>query len=436
MSKFSVLSIAFLLAISLPAFAANRFSLVSSRPAPEGDSFFTVIESATLPRLDFSTGTALSYGHQPFKATLGAANFDIVGDQIDQHFYGAVGIANRLQISADMPVIWDSQFSNPDTLSSVSTQTDIGDLSFSAKLNLLNRDHHGIGIGIAPWITLPTGSTATFMGDDGATFGGRVIIDGKIGKQITVATNVGILGRKTFDAYNLNFGSQFLMSAGLNIKASKAISVVGEMETATPLDNFFQNKSASPTQARAGLQWRLGEKSVIHVAGTYGIISGSAFPHYGATLGWTYRSKLPHAKNAKKIIEQAFYFGTNSADIKVEGAQKLDKISNVLSKNPSIKHLLVTGHTDDTGTQRNNFKIGKRRAQAVQDYLLQHGKYPGTIEVKSFGEKNPAATNDTSEGRALNRRAEIHVRSDEDSLKDQNRHLRSVHLNPGWKHKE
>lgn len=397
----------FLLAVSQSVFAANRFSLVSTRPSPEGGNFFTVIESATLPSLDFSAGTALSYGHQPFKAVLGAADFDIVKNLFDQHFYGAVGLTDRLQLSADMPVIWLDRFSNPDTLSSAATDTGIGDLQFAAKIKLLGKDRFGIGI--SPQITLPTGREALFMGDDGVTGGGRLLVDGKIGKRITVAANMGILGRKKFDAYSLNFGNQFLLSAGVNIKTVKNVSIIGELETATPLDNLFRDKSTNPTQTRAGLQWRMGQKLAMNVAGTYGIVSGSAFPHYGTSLGLTYHSELPRGKSTRKQIEQAFHFGNNSSIIPAGEIKKLDKITRVLSRSPSFKHLLVTGHTDDAGTQRNNFKMGMRRARAVKDYLLHRGGYPGTIDIKSSGEKNPAAGNTTTEGRALNRRAEIRI---------------------------
>ena len=78
----------------------------------------------------------------------------------------------------------------------------------------------------------------------------------------------------------------------------------------------------------------------------------------------------------------------------------------VLKRNPA-KAIEVAGHTDSKGSDEYNLKLGKRRAAAVFGFLTANGIDPLRMISKSFGESQPVATNNSSEGRAQNRRVEI-----------------------------
>ena len=65
------------------------------------------------------------------------------------------------------------------------------------------------------------------------------------------------------------------------------------------------------------------------------------------------------------------------------------------------------GHTDSVGPEAYNLKLSERRAQAVLDYMLKKGIPFGQMAAVGYGESQPATSNDTKEGRALNRRVEI-----------------------------
>ena len=74
--------------------------------------------------------------------------------------------------------------------------------------------------------------------------------------------------------------------------------------------------------------------------------------------------------------------------------------------NPEIL-VEIQGYTDSRGFQTLNQSLSQKRAQAVQDFLTGQGLDASRITSKGFGAANPAATNDTPEGRAKNRRVEI-----------------------------
>ncbi len=69
----------------------------------------------------------------------------------------------------------------------------------------------------------------------------------------------------------------------------------------------------------------------------------------------------------------------------------------------------VAGHTDAVGSDAYNQYLSEKRAEAVKAYLVEHGVPAGRISAVGYGESQPRDTNDTIEGRRLNRRVEVRV---------------------------
>lgn len=102
----------------------------------------------------------------------------------------------------------------------------------------------------------------------------------------------------------------------------------------------------------------------------------------------------------------ALKFDFNSATIKKEYTPVLEKLKNYIErKNHKIS---ITGYTDSKGTREYNRELSLRRAESVEEKLIELGLAPDKImETKGNGDRNPIATNDTEEGRAMNRRIEV-----------------------------
>jgi outer membrane protein OmpA-like peptidoglycan-associated protein len=69
--------------------------------------------------------------------------------------------------------------------------------------------------------------------------------------------------------------------------------------------------------------------------------------------------------------------------------------------------LIVSGHTDGTGSKKHNSRIARLRANAVADHLSSRGFPKDRLMVESLGESMPISTNRTASGRAMNRRVEL-----------------------------
>ena len=107
---------------------------------------------------------------------------------------------------------------------------------------------------------------------------------------------------------------------------------------------------------------------------------------------------------------------TETAIIQMEGTRpdnvakaQLDEIALKMEQNPRLK-AVISGHTDDRGSESANQRLGLRRAEALKDYLVkERGIDPGRIETASAGESQPIADNETAGGRKANRRGEVEL---------------------------
>jgi outer membrane protein OmpA-like peptidoglycan-associated protein len=102
------------------------------------------------------------------------------------------------------------------------------------------------------------------------------------------------------------------------------------------------------------------------------------------------------------------FFEVDSANLKPEGMQNLAQLAAFLNAHPD-RALAIEGHADATGTDAYNQGLSERRAEAVKTFLLASGVAPSRVAAQGFGERFPVASNDTTSGRALNRRVEMLV---------------------------
>ena len=103
------------------------------------------------------------------------------------------------------------------------------------------------------------------------------------------------------------------------------------------------------------------------------------------------------------------YFDFDQIKLLPNSYQELNKLLNLLNKNPVLK-INIIGHTDRIGTYEYNNRLSRRRAQAVADFLMRHYISPSRIAVKGMGYEQPIVPNDTEEGRQQNRRVVFEIK--------------------------
>lgn len=109
------------------------------------------------------------------------------------------------------------------------------------------------------------------------------------------------------------------------------------------------------------------------------------------------------------VILHGVNFEFDSAKLRPDAVQILNDAVDVLKRRQDIK-VDIVGHTCSVGSEAYNQSLSERRAKAVYDYFTGHGIAAERLSSKGMGESQPAFSNATREGRAKNRRVELHVK--------------------------
>lgn len=101
-------------------------------------------------------------------------------------------------------------------------------------------------------------------------------------------------------------------------------------------------------------------------------------------------------------------FNTNEYEIRSQFHSVLDSVAQVLYKYADTR-LVVSGHTDSTGSAAYNYGLSERRARSVANYLAARGVDQSRLIVQGKGPDQPIASNASESGRAQNRRVELQI---------------------------
>ncbi|MGM0619696.1 MAG: OmpA family protein [Bacteroidota bacterium] len=133
-----------------------------------------------------------------------------------------------------------------------------------------------------------------------------------------------------------------------------------------------------------------------------------------ALTGFTDNGLTVHEKNGKVYVsmDEKLLFRTGQWDVDPNGQRALRDLSQLLAENTDV-NIMVEGHTDDvpmrgSGAVKDNWDLSVMRATAVTKILTQNGQIdPSRIIAAGRSEYVPLTTNETAEGRQMNRRTEI-----------------------------
>lgn len=110
----------------------------------------------------------------------------------------------------------------------------------------------------------------------------------------------------------------------------------------------------------------------------------------------------------ERLVLRGVNFAVDSATIDPASAVVLDVAADQLRERPGVS-VIIEGHTDSTGSEAYNQALSQRRADSVRSYLVRKGVPSERLTARGLGESSPVASNDTADGRAMNRRVELEV---------------------------
>jgi outer membrane protein OmpA-like peptidoglycan-associated protein len=113
-------------------------------------------------------------------------------------------------------------------------------------------------------------------------------------------------------------------------------------------------------------------------------------------------------KGIKLTLASDLLFKVAHSHLSKEGTQKIDAVAAVLLKHPTYQ-AKIAAYTDNSGSDKGNLRISKRRAKAVQDELVKQGISASNLTASGMGSAEPVAANDTPDNQAKNRRVEMDI---------------------------
>lgn len=159
------------------------------------------------------------------------------------------------------------------------------------------------------------------------------------------------------------------------------------------------------------------------IGATVGGAAGAVIGHKMDKQAKEIEQKVPDVKVERVgegiVVEfnSKILFGFDSSDLTSQAQNNLNKLATVLKEYPDTD-IEIQGHTDSKGTDSYNQDLSLRRAYAVKYYLSQQGISGRRMNTAGFGESAPEYSNDTEEGRAMNRRVEFLITANEKMKKE------------------
>jgi outer membrane protein OmpA-like peptidoglycan-associated protein len=155
-----------------------------------------------------------------------------------------------------------------------------------------------------------------------------------------------------------------------------------------------------------------GKKGALIGAGVGAVAGGSVGLYLDKQRKELEAAKVAEVKQTENGLllqmKNDILFDVNSDTVKPQGLEDLAKMGDILAKY-SDNRVQIQGHTDSTGDAAYNQKLSERRANAVKTALVTRGVQETQVFVTGFGKTKPIADNSTAEGRAKNRRVELHI---------------------------
>ncbi|MBF0492831.1 MAG: OmpA family protein [Deltaproteobacteria bacterium] len=416
-----------------PAKADPSFGLNFFKPAMDDSEYYSVYGSPTLQQGKFHFGLWFDYARRPYE--VGNSNFvrqsGISDNVLIADALASYGVLNWLDVGIRMPVyLWESI--NAPALGRLDeAHTEMGDLEFALKFKILDRKKHHVGVSLLPYLSIPSATNAAtnFTGNGDFSGGGKLIVDFKPHKRVSVAANVGYEMRSpVLDVAGHLIDDQFQGGLGVSVDAlPKKLKVIAEAEVKTV--KFFEDRRTSPLEARLGGRYSFKNGIDVNFGGGMGMTNGITAPAYRAFTGVTYTKRPPDELEIKNTgdelplkddqdvylvgdeirMAEKLFFDYDKFNIREISKPILGKVAAFLNKHVELKRVRVEGHTCDLGSDRYNQKLSQNRAQSVVDHLVGQGVDAGRLRAVGYGKAKPIVPNSDESHREQNRRVQLFV---------------------------
>lgn len=303
MKIFSIFLLLFLssLAFVQPALAVNsRFSVFSYGPAHDS-RFFTMASTQTLAPRHFSLKFSNQFSWHPLNGLNNAgAGVGSVVDYYTAHvFEGKYGMGKWGEVGLFFPVFGATRFDEPELFPITGFENQYavpGDVRLSLKTDLSKISSLNLGkkwnLGVESFFTIPTlQANDFFLGEGKPTGGFAALIDYQPVESLLLSFNIGPEFRERVTINNINFQQRVSASLGGSFKFQKGWLTSVELKTKTPMENFFDEKTTTPTEVNGGVRWQIPQTDLsLEMGGGTCLVCGTGSGKVRTFLNLSYSS--------------------------------------------------------------------------------------------------------------------------------------------------
>ncbi len=159
------------------------------------------------------------------------------------------------------------------------------------------------------------------------------------------------------------------------------------------------------------------------IGGTAGVLIGNKMDKKAEELAKLENTKVDTTLDANGLkairvtFDSGILFDTNKSELKAPAKKSLAEFAKTMSDMVETD-ITIWGHTDNTGSDEVNERLSLQRAQSVEKYLEGLGIASSRMTTEGKSYSMPVASNDTKEGRQLNRRVEVYITANEEMIRE------------------
>lgn len=271
--------------------ADSSYDIITFRPPAVGSSYFGLFGSRPLGHMQYSFGLDTSYSYKPLDYVDVRGNkSDVIRQLVTVQAGGGLGLWNRFDFGVSFPAGYESITPIGQTKKQSRFRT--GDAELEMRVGLLNVDRYPMGLSLVPFITFPTGSTSSYLGDGIVTGGALVAVEGELlEKKLGLLLNLGYRFRSKTVKDDVNVDDQFLYGLGVHYRIIPQIDLIAEAQGAATATNLFKQTRQTPVIARGGFRYIPKPKVVpisAYAGGGGGVIAGLGSPKAQVIAGGRY----------------------------------------------------------------------------------------------------------------------------------------------------
>lgn len=260
------------------------YDVIHFRPDFYPSSFLSVAQPQIPQALKFYPAFYLDYAYQPLNVVNPTgAHQNMIQHLAVAHLGTSFSLTDRIAFSASAPFVFEGNFQQiGGTLKS--NQWGIGSIELTSRYLLKQHEGDGVGLGLEPFIHIPSGFDDIYISSNAATGGISAIMD-LVSQPYTLALHMKLHFKPEDTLGSAYSHDTFTQSIALGYQARPSFSHFFEIHTQTPLEHFFKSQDSSSIEIRYGFNYALSEKmSFVFSIGTH-ILPSTDSPLFRSLIG-------------------------------------------------------------------------------------------------------------------------------------------------------